>query len=71
MKVKIYQDGCIECGGCEDECPEVFVVESGEKAAIVEKYRAGGPDEGEVEDDLKNCVDSAIEVCPVDVISKS
>jgi ferredoxin len=39
MNVKIDQDGCIKCGACEQTCSEVFVVENGQKAYIVEKYR--------------------------------
>lgn len=44
MKVSINQEDCIECGACEEACSEVFVVGSGEKASIVEKYQTKGPD---------------------------
>jgi ferredoxin len=68
MKIKIDQDGCIECGACEDTCSEVFVLESGEKASIVKKFQGKDGSEGEVSDDLSDCVESAAEDCPVDVI---
>ena len=69
MKVCIDQDGCIECGACQDACPKVFVVKSGEKASIDEKYQTKGPAEGEVSDELTNCVQEAAVGCPVEVIS--
>lgn len=69
MKVTIDQDGCIQCGACQDACSEVFVVESGEPAAIVQKYQAGSAAAGEVGDDLADCVNEAASSCPVAVIS--
>jgi ferredoxin len=69
MKVSIDQDGCIECGACEQTCSEVFVVESGEKASIVEKYRKNKPNVGEVPDNLESCATDAAASCPVQVIS--
>ena len=69
MKVKIEQDGCIECGACEQTCSEVFVVESGQKASITEKYRKNSPDVGDIPDTLVNCVNNAATTCPVQVIS--
>jgi len=33
-----------ECGACEQTCSALFVVESGRKASIVEKYRKNTPD---------------------------
>ena len=68
MKVSIDQEGCIECGACEDACSKVFVVESGEKASIVEKYQTKGPAEGEVSNDLSDCVQETANGCPVEVI---
>ena len=68
MKVKIDQEGCIECGACEDACSQVFVIESGEKASIVEQYRTASPAEGKVEGKLEGCVQEAATGCPVDVI---
>jgi len=56
MKVKIDQDECIEYGACEQTCSEVFVVESGQKVSIVEKYRKNASKVGEVPDTLVNSV---------------
>jgi ferredoxin len=69
MKVKIDQDGCIECGACEQTCSAVFVVESGQKASIIEEYRKNAPDVGEVPDTLVSCTNDAVASCPVQVIS--
>ncbi len=69
MKVKIDRDGCIECGLCENTCSDVFVLETGEKAAIVEQYRKGGPAEGEVPETLTDCASDAASNCPVQVIT--
>ncbi len=69
MNVSIDQEGCIECGACEEACSEVFVLKDGEKASIVEKYQGSTPAEGEVNDDLSSCVQEAGDECPVDVIS--
>ena len=69
MKITIDQDGCIQCGACQEACEQVFVVDGGEPAAIVDKYQAGSPAEGEVGDDLADCVADAVDSCPVGVIS--
>jgi ferredoxin len=69
MNVKIDQDGCIERGACEQTCSEVFVVESGQKAYNVEKYRKNVTDFGEVPGTLVNSAKDAVTSCPVQVIS--
>ena len=70
MKVTINRDECIECGACEAACADVFVLESGEKAAVVVKYRVGGkPEEGEVPANLEACTQEAEQSCPVSVIT--
>ena len=68
MKVSIDRDGCIGCGVCEALCPEVFKLLDDGKSSIVEKYRKGEPNEGEVDDNLMSCVESAKASCPVEVI---
>jgi len=68
MKIEIDQDGCIQCGACQAACEQVFVVD-GEPAAIVEKFQAGSPAMGEVGDDLADCVNEAVNSCPVSVIT--
>jgi ferredoxin len=69
MKIHIDQDGCIECGLCQQTCAEIFFVENGQKASIVEKYQKNSPNEGEVPDKLSSCVNDAVESCPVQVIT--
>ncbi len=69
MIVKIEQDECIECGACEQNCSKLFIVESGQKASIVEKYRKNTSSIGEVPDALVSCANEAVIACPVQVIS--
>lgn len=68
MKVKIDREGCIECGSCQALCPEVFIVEFGEKSRLLEEFQKGSPGEGEVPPELENCAKEAAEACPVQVI---
>lgn len=68
MKVIIDQKGCIECGACEDNCSDVFVIEDNGKAAVVKEFRTNGPSVGEVKEDFRTCAEEAAEECPVDVI---
>jgi ferredoxin len=69
MKVSIDRDGCIQCGVCEQVCGDVFVLDGGEPAAVVEQYRKAGPAEGEIPDNLVDCASQAAESCPVTVIT--
>jgi ferredoxin len=69
MKVVIDQDGCIECGLCASTCPQVFVLNKGEKASIVECRQNTSPYIGEVGEPLRSCVEDAAGSCPVQVIS--
>lgn len=70
IKVVIDQEGCTQCGLCySDECPEVFVEGSDGTSEIASKYQDGSPDKGSVPDDLKECVQKAVDVCPVSAIS--
>ena len=39
------------------------------KISIVEKYQKGGPDKGEVKDELASCIESAKDSCPVEAIN--
>jgi ferredoxin len=68
MKIAIDRDGCIECGSCENLCPQVFHLPPDDKSTVVEKFRKGKPGEGEVGPDLETCVVEAREACPVQVI---
>jgi len=69
MKVRIDREGCIGCAVCEALCPDVFKLIEDGKSSIVEKYRKGNAGEGEVGEDLKACVESARDSCPVSVIN--
>jgi ferredoxin len=68
-KVKIDKEMCIGCGLCASLCEEVFSLGDDGKAEIVEKYRGDDSSVGNVPDDI-DCVDSAVESCSVDAISK-
>jgi len=57
--VKVDKEKCIGCGSCASTCSEVFKVEEG-KAHVV-----SGKESAEDE-----CVQKAIDECPVDAISK-
>ncbi len=69
----IDRDGCISCGTCWLECPDVFEENPADaKSQIVERYRGGAePGEGDVPDELADCVRRAADACPVVVITVS
>lgn len=69
VKVKIDKEACIGCGVCASICENVFSLGDDGKAEIVEGYRESDSSTGNVPDDI-DCVDSAIESCPVNAISK-
>ncbi len=70
VKVKIEpRDNCISDGVCIALCPDVFEWGEDGKSAIAEKYRVGGNiGEGEVPDELFDCVKQAADSCPVQII---
>lgn len=55
--VKVNQDECIGCGTCASICSEVFEMGDDNKAHVKSGAHA-------------DCIDEAIESCPVDAISK-
>lgn len=57
--IVIDEDECIGCESCVELCPEVFEFDEDSVKAKVIKPKA--------DDD---CVDEAIETCPVECISK-
>ncbi len=58
-KVIIDKDECIGCQSCVELCPEVFEFnEAEDKAEVI--LPEGGPED---------CIQEAIEVCPVECIS--
>jgi ferredoxin len=69
MRVSINRETCIGCGLCEATCPEVFKLIEDGKSSIVEKHRKNEPGEGEVANDLVDCVENAKASCPVEAIS--
>jgi len=73
VKVKIDREGCVSCGACWTTCPEFFEQSpEDDQSQIIERYRTGGgPAEGEVPWDKKECVKQASEGCPVQVIHVS
>ncbi|MCD6358326.1 MAG: ferredoxin [Thermoprotei archaeon] len=71
FEVTIDRDACIADGACAALCPDVFELsEEDGKAQIVKKFRVGDdPGKGLVPGDLEECVKSAAEACPVQIIS--
>ncbi|MGI6472554.1 MAG: ferredoxin [Candidatus Methanomethylophilaceae archaeon] len=59
MIVIIDEDECIGCGRCEEECPVIFELDM-ESVSRVKRQ----PEENEEE-----CVQSAVDACPVAAIS--
>ncbi|MEK6832981.1 MAG: ferredoxin [Nanoarchaeota archaeon] len=59
--VKVDKEKCIGCGACASTCPQVFEMTDDGKAEV----KAGA--------DLKKnakCIKEAIQLCPVEAISK-
>lgn len=59
MKVYVNHDGCISCGFCVNECPDVFDFDENDKSYIMKQ-----PDADE-EDAVRDCAEG----CPVSVIA--
>ena len=71
VKVRIDRDQCIADMVCVSLCPDVFEInEEDGKSQIKPQFRISpdNPAEGQVPDDLKDCVQSAAESCPVNII---
>lgn len=72
IKISINPDTCIACGVCYSLCPQVFEAGADGKSQIVAQYRKGGKEfEGEVDESLKDCVETAKNSCPTFSISTS
>jgi ferredoxin len=70
MKVTIDREGCIDCGVCYAECPEVFEEDDSDGTSqIVATYRVGDdPAAGQVPEGMAECVQAAADGCPVEAI---
>ncbi len=71
MKIIIDREGCISCGNCWTDCPEVFEENPDDnQSEIVPEYRfEGNPGVGESPKDQEECVKKASENCPAQVIA--
>lgn len=59
MKPQVDKDLCIGCGLCESLCPAVFKLNDGKSGVLPDAdYKAN-----------KDCIQKAIENCPVQAIS--
>jgi len=70
-KVWIDRDQCIADMACTALCPDVFEMnEEDGKAQIAEKFRKDKENIGEgiIPEDLKSCVEEAVNACPVQII---
>jgi len=70
MKVKIDREGCISCGACWTTCPGFFEENPDDgRSQVAAGYRREKKlGEGTVPEDQEECVQSAAEGCPVQVI---
>ncbi len=68
--MKIDREGCISCGACWTSCPEFFEEnpDDGKSQVKAAHRQEKGPGEGTVPKELEDCVQSAAEGCPVQVI---
>lgn len=71
VRVKVDRVTCIGCGVAPTLCPDVFYLEDG-KNRVKPEFSIETSDSasiGEVEDDLRECVENAANSCPVNAIS--
>lgn len=68
MKITLNRDECIECGACQDNCPEIFMMAEDGKASIIEKLQTNGSSVGITNAKLRTCAQKAAESCPVNII---
>lgn len=70
MKVTIEREECISDAACYVECPEVFEENEDDLfSQITEEYRVNDDlGAGEVPEDLRERVEEAVYVCPMEII---
>ncbi len=59
-KVTVDRDTCIGDGICASLCPDVFEMDDDGKSKVIKP---------EIGDDLKDCVQEAVDSCPVSCIT--
>ena len=73
IRVVVDRDKCIACGAAPATCPKVFVLGSDNgKNRVVDEYSVeltSSRSVGIVPEELRDCVEKAVEVCPVKAIS--
>ena len=57
-RVRIDEEECIGCGNCEDLCPEIFKLDKEREKSDVIKPEGGS----------EQCIEEAMEACPVSCI---
>lgn len=70
MKVKIDRDGCISCAACWTTCPGFFEENPDDgRSQVLARCRLGNEQgAGNVPQDSEECIRTAAEGCPVQVI---
>lgn len=71
VKIKVDRNLCIGCGVAPTLCSEVFELEEGKNRVVPEFSLETNEllSIGEVDDSLKECVETAAKSCPVEAIS--
>jgi ferredoxin len=69
-RVTMDRDSCISCGNCWTSCPEFFDTspEDGQSQVVLKFRVADNPAEGDAPEEMEECVKTAAEGCPADVI---
>ncbi len=72
IRVIVDRDTCIGCGVAPATCPDVFVLgDDNGKNRVVDDWSVKLDEHesiGEVPEDLKDCVQAAVDACPVQAI---
>ena len=70
ISIRIDRDECILCGACWEACPDVFEESPDDGLSqVVQEYRVNDdPAQGQVPEDLEDCIQEAADGCPVEII---